>query len=196
MAYIDGQPLSRFVGTDEFSDQRRVATVVCQIAEGLAHAHEQGILHRDLKPGNVLMPPSGNPCVTDFGLARHADTRDESRITKEGTILGTPAYMSPEQIEAKDDLVGPGTDIYALGVILYELLASRLPFIGTVMSILGQALRDRPTPLCKVRSNVDPKLEDLCLQMLEKTPDKRPASMQEIVERLQTWLDQTSPETQ
>jgi serine/threonine protein kinase len=196
MAYLDGQPLSRSVGTPEFQDQRRVATVIREIASALAHAHEQGVLHRDLKPGNVMLLATGSACVTDFGLARHVNAGEESRITHEGTILGTPAYMSPEQIEGKADKIGPGTDIYALGVILYELLVSRLPFTGSVMAILGKALRDRPTPLVKLRSDVHRELEDLCLQMLEKTPDKRPASMQEVANRLQTWLKHTSPAAQ
>ncbi|MCA9055160.1 MAG: protein kinase, partial [Planctomycetaceae bacterium] len=196
MAFLDGQPLSRFVGTPEFQDQRRVAEVVRDIASALAHAHQQGVLHRDLKPGNVMMLASGAACVTDFGLARHVNAGEESRLTHEGTILGTPAYMSPEQIEGDPNRIGPATDIYALGVILYELLASRLPFTGSVMAILGKALRDRPIPLCKLRGEVHSELEDLCLQMLEKTPDKRPASMQEVADRLDTWLQHTSPEAQ
>ena len=195
MAFLDGLPLSRFVGTPDFQDERRVAEVVRDIATGLAHAHEQGVLHRDLKPGNVMMISGGTPCVTDFGLARHVDSGEESRLTHEGTILGTPAYMSPEQIEADPDKIGPATDIYALGVILYELLASRLPFTGSLMSILGKALRDRPTPLCKLRPEVNNELEDLCLQMLEKSPEKRPASMREVADRLQAWLDKNSPES-
>ncbi|MCA9053325.1 MAG: serine/threonine protein kinase [Planctomycetaceae bacterium] len=121
MAYLDGQPLSRFVGTPEFQDQRRVAEVICEIASALAHAHEQRVLHRDLKPGNVMMLSNGAACVTDFGLARHINAGEESRLTHEGTILGTPAYMSPEQIEGHSERIGPATDIYALGVILYEL---------------------------------------------------------------------------
>lgn len=195
MEYIPGQSLARFVGTAEFKDQRRVAEVVCGIAAGLAHAHQQGILHRDLKPGNVLMKGDSVPCVTDFGLARRVDSGDESHLTHEGDILGTPAYMSPEQIEAKVKGVGPAADIYALGVVLYELLAGRTPFQGAVMSVLAQAMRDRPTPLTKVRPDVDPKLSDLCLRMLEKSPADRPQSMEEVIDLLQRWLKETSPET-
>ncbi len=195
MAYLEGEPLSRFIGTDACQDQRRVAAVVHGIALGLAHAHKNGVLHRDLKPGNVMMLAGSHPCITDFGLARQIDAGEESRLTHEGTILGTPAYMSPEQIEGNSAGIGPATDIYALGVILYELLASRLPFTGSVMAILGKALRDRPKPISKLRPDVDAQLEDLCLQMLEKSPGKRPASMQEVADRLQAWLDQTSPES-
>lgn len=195
MEFIPGQSLARFVGTAEFNDQRRVVEVLCGIAAGLAHAHQQGILHRDLKPGNVLMKGDSVPCVTDFGLARRVDSGDESHLTHEGDILGTPAYMSPEQIEAKAKGVGTAADIYALGVVLYELLAGRTPFQGAVMSVLAQAMRDRPTPLTKVRPDVDPKLSDLCLRMLEKSPADRPQSMQEVIDLLQHWLKETSPET-
>ena len=193
MAYIDGQPLSRYVGTDAYKDQRRIADVVRGIAAGLQHAHEHGILHRDLKPGNVLVPANGIPCVTDFGLARRVDAGDESRLTHEGTILGTPAYMSPEQIEGKSEAIGPKADIYSLGVLLYELLTERLPFQGSVMAILGKALRDRPAPLSQFRSDVDPQLADLCLQMLDKSPEKRPASMQQVENELNLWLSKSAP---
>jgi serine/threonine protein kinase len=117
MAYIDGHPLSRFVGTRSLKDQRKVVGILKQIAKGLEHAHQNGVLHRDLKPGNVLMKNNCTPCITDFGLARCGDSGDESQLTHEGTVLGTPAYMSPEQVEGKLELIGPAADIYSLGVI-------------------------------------------------------------------------------
>ncbi|HRA89360.1 MAG TPA: serine/threonine-protein kinase, partial [Planctomycetaceae bacterium] len=196
MEYIDGPPLSQFIGVGEFTDQRRIAEIISAVASGLAHAHEQGILHRDLKPGNVLMKGSTIPCVTDFGLARSVDAGEESRLTQDGMILGTPAYMAPEQIEAQADTVGPTADVYALGGMFYEMLTGRIPFQGSVMSILAQALRDLPKPPSKLRSDIDSKLEDLCLQMMDKSPAKRPASMQEVVKRMQSWLEQTSQATQ
>ena len=188
MTYIDGLPLSRMIGTREIKDQRRVAEIIRGIASGLAHAHDKGTLHRDLKPGNVLMRSDGVPCVTDFGLARRVSAAEESRITQEGTVLGTPAYMSPEQIEGKPDRIGTASDIYSLGVVMYELLTGQLPFQGSVMAILGKALRDRVPRLSKLRSDVDSRLETLCLQMLEKTPAKRPESMSAIVKQLDEWL--------
>ncbi len=191
MEFIDGPPLSRFIGTGEFRHQRRIAEVICEIASGLAHAHAHGVVHRDLKPGNVIMRGDVGPCITDFGLARSVDSPD-SRITQDGVILGTPAYMSPEQVEAAADGVGPAADIYALGVLFYELLTGRLPFQGSVASILGQILRDRPQPVSVYRPDVDSELADLCLQMMEKSPQKRPASMDEVVDRLRSWLRSNS----
>lgn len=192
MAFIDGQPLQNLVGTPEFDDQRRVVELVRDIADGLAHAHEQNIMHRDLKPGNILIQADGTPCITDFGLARRADSEEEeSRITLEGVIIGTPAYMSPEQIEGRQNEIGPTTDIYSLGVIFFELLTRQLPFRGSVMSILGKTLRDQPPALSELRADVNPRLEQLCLKMLEKAPADRPQSMPDIVEELTKWLEVT-----
>jgi len=195
MAFIDGQPLSRFVGTDEFHDSRRVVEVVRAVADALQHAHDQGVIHRDLKPGNVMLDRTGRPIVTDFGLARRIVANQESRITQEGQLLGTPAYMSPEQIAGNPDQVSSSTDIYALGVVLFELLTSRLPFQGSVPEVIAGALKIEPPKPSSLRADVDPVLESLCLQMLQKKPEHRPASMQNVSERLQQWLDQMTPES-
>ncbi len=195
MEYINGPPLSQCVGVPEYQDQRRIAEIISAIASGLHCAHERGILHRDVKAGNVLMKNGTTPCVTDFGLAR-IDDRHDSKITHEGSILGTPAYMSPEQIRSELDQIGPHSDVYALGVILYELLAGHTPFQGSVLVILNQALNDQPQPLSKIRPDVDPQLADFCLRMLEKKPQYRPRSMQEVIDFLQQWLESTSPDSQ
>src|SRR5262249_60296487 len=105
--------------------------------------HARGVIHRDLKPSNVMINPRGEPVVMDFGLARRAQTV-EARLTRPGTALGTPAYMSPEQVRGEPDTVGPATDIYALGVILYELVTGRLPFEGSALAILGRILTEEP----------------------------------------------------
>ncbi|MEZ6121595.1 MAG: SUMF1/EgtB/PvdO family nonheme iron enzyme [Planctomycetaceae bacterium] len=185
MEYIDGPTLSHLAGTEQLSDQHRIAEVVSAIARGLAEAHDHGILHRDLKPGNVLMKSGTIPCLTDFGLARIVTT-DESRLTHQGVILGTPAYMAPEQVMSLED-AGPAADIYALGCVLYELLTGRIPFQGSVMSILLQARLDPPIPPCSLRSDIDPQLNQLCLEMLAKVPEERPPSMNAVAERLDAW---------
>ncbi|HCS51551.1 MAG TPA: hypothetical protein DIW81_08145 [Planctomycetaceae bacterium] len=194
MEYIDGPPLSQCVGVADYLDQRRIAEIVSEIAAGLQVAHTRGILHRDVKSGNVLMKNGEIPCVTDFGLAR-MEGREESKITRQDSILGTPAYMAPEQIRASQHQIGPHSDVYALGVVLYELLAGHTPFQGSVLVILNQALNDRPPSLQKVRADVDRHLADFCLQMLEKEPEQRPQSMQAVVVFLQQWLKTTSPES-
>lgn len=194
MEYLDGQPLSRFVGSEEFLDQRRIATALREVALGLAHAHQAGVLHRDLKPGNVIIRVDGSAYVTDFGLARKVDSTDESRITVEGTILGTPAYMSPEQIEGKPEKIGPPADVYSLGVMFYELLTGQLPFRGSLRGIINQALNKSPERPSKLRPGIDSTLEDLCLNLLEKEAARRPSTMQAVADQLEQWLHRTSTE--
>lgn len=196
MALIDGQPLSRFIGTDEFRDPRRVAEIIRNVCDALQHAHENGIIHRDLKPGNIMLDQSGQPIVTDFGLARRLVANQESRITQEGQLLGTPAYMSPEQIAGNADQVTRSTDIYALGVVLFELLTGCLPFQGSVPEVIAGALKSKPPRPSSLQADVDPVMETLCLQMLQKKAERRPASMQDVSQRLQKWLGQRSPESQ
>ncbi len=193
MEYIDGGPLSDCVGQPILQDQRRVVEIMIGIAAGLQCAHEQGILHRDVKCGNVLMKHGESPCVTDFGLARIED-RHESKITQNGSILGTPAYMAPEQIRSEHDRIGPSSDVYALGVVFYELLTGQVPFQGPALVVLNQALHDRPKPVQTSRSGVDRQLDKYCLQMLEKEPENRPQSMQTVIEFFSRWLEATSPE--
>jgi predicted Ser/Thr protein kinase len=176
MAYIDGRPLSSLVRPGEPLSQRQVVDLVAQIALGLQEAHEQGIIHRDLKPANVMINRKGQPVVTDFGLARRAGGRDEARLTQPGILVGTPAYMSPEQV-AGSDPIGPASDLYSLGVILYELLTGRLPFDGPLATLLPRVLHEEPIPPSRWRPDIDPALERLCLQALAKTPAGRPASM-------------------
>ena len=174
MGYVDGPPLDDVI-TGRTIAPREIAEWLSTVAEALEHAHQNGIVHRDLKPGNILINSHGEPVVTDFGLARNLETADESRVTKDGALVGTPAYMSPEQVEGLRDRVGPLSDVYSLGVILYELLTGALPFSGSVTSVIAQIARDTPTPPSTHRPNVDPDLEQLCLTMIEKDPPPTPA---------------------
>ncbi len=140
MAYINGHTLQDFVNPEKPQRDRNVANVVRKIALALHEAHINGLVHRDVKPGNVMVDPRNEPIVMDFGLARQIDEEDDARLTRDGAILGSPAYMSPEQVEGKADALGPHSDLYSLGVILYELLTGNLPFQGSVASIIGQIL--------------------------------------------------------
>lgn len=188
MSFIDGQPLSRHIGLPRFRDERFIARLVRKIALGIQHAHENGIIHRDLKPGNILIDRKGEPFVTDFGLARKLDPQAEDRLTQEGTIVGTPAYMPAEQIEGSVDRVGPRSDIYSLGVILYELLTGELPFTGPVMAVIGKILRDTVRPPSELRKSVSPQLEAICLKMMARSADDRYASMKEVADALGSFI--------
>src|SRR5262245_7878743 len=145
MAYIEGETLAarlRRVGPPPIPE---ALALVRAVAGALAEAHDRGIVHRDLKPANVLIDRRGQPVVMDFGLALCTGATDESRLTKSGVAVGTPSYMPPEQAAGDQDAVGPPADVYALGVILYELVTGRLPFQGrTFGKLLAQVERDQP----------------------------------------------------
>src|SRR5690606_18755852 len=120
--------------------ERQALILVRKLALALETAHQEGIIHRDLKPGNVMIDTRSEPVITDFGLARIAEQKEQSRLTQSGMIVGSPAYMSPEQVEGEPDKLTPATDQYSLGVILYEALTGELPFNGTVTNIIAAIL--------------------------------------------------------
>jgi serine/threonine protein kinase len=155
----------------------------------LQEAHSQGIVHRDLKPANVMIDRRGEPIIMDFGLAWHVDSED-GRLTKNGVILGTPAYMSPEQLDGQPERFGPRADVYSLGVMMYELLTGRLPFPGngSVMSIIRDIVSKTPTPISELRSDAPPLLEEICQRAMALDPSERYPSMQDLAADLTRFL--------
>jgi serine/threonine protein kinase len=172
MDFVEGQPLADLLAGGKPVPQRQAAALVRKLALALQEAHAKGVVHRDLKPSNVMINQRKEPVIMDFGLARR-DSAGEARLTKVGAILGTPAYMSPEQVCGDVNAIGPGCDVYALGVILYELLAGRLPFEGPAMAVLAQILTQPPEPPSAHRPDLDPRLEVICLKALAKQPQDR-----------------------
>ena len=145
MAYIEGQSLAESTRGKSLPP-RQVAALVGKLAVALQEAHAKGVIHRDLKPSNVMIKATGprrEPVIVDFGLARRDDA-SEARLTKTGQVMGTLDYMAPEQIRGELKEIGPACDIYALGVILYELLTGRLPFEGSGLAVVGQILTQAP----------------------------------------------------
>jgi predicted Ser/Thr protein kinase len=187
MAYVEGKPLSDFVSAKKPIPAATAANLVRQLARAMQEAHDRGIIHRDLKPANVLINRKKEPVIMDFGLARRAASQDE-RLTHSGAIMGTPAYMPPEQVNGDVAAMGPGCDIYSLGVILYELLAGRRPFEGPLGALMAQIVLDSPPPLSQFRPDVDPALEALCQKALAKRPSDRFASMRSFAQALEAWL--------
>jgi eukaryotic-like serine/threonine-protein kinase len=166
---------------------RQAAALVATLAEAIHTAHLQGIVHRDLKPGNILLTGDGTPKVTDFGLARRLD--DGAGLTLNGALVGTPSYMAPEQARGQKSAIGPATDVYALGAILYELLTGRPPFRAeTPTATLQQVVVDEPVSLVRLNPRVPRDLETICLKCLHKEPNKRYDSARALAEDLKRFV--------
>ncbi len=166
---------------------REAAELVRKLAEGMACAHENGIIHRDLKPANVLLTREGDPKITDFGLAKKLE--EDSGATRVGAIMGTPSYMAPEQAEGRNDLIGPHSDIYALGAILYDLITGRPPFRGaTLLETLTQVRTAEPVSPARLHPKMPHDLETITLKCLQKEPKKRYHTARDLVEDLRRFL--------
>jgi hypothetical protein len=186
MEFVPGGSLAAQL-RDRVYPIRTAAETTATLARAVHAAHEAGIVHRDLKPANVLLTADNTPKVTDFGLARRLDAEG---LTQSGAIMGTPGYMAPEQADGRSRHAGPSADVYSLGAILYELLTGRPPFKGeTPVDTILQVIEQAPVPPSKLRPNVPPPLEAICLRCLEKRPEKRYASAAELADDLERCLE-------
>jgi serine/threonine protein kinase len=174
---------------------RAAARLVRQIALAMQYAHERGVIHRDLKPVNILIDDRGEPVILDFGLARREDAGDRP-LTVQGDLMGTPAYMPPEQVLGDVAAMGPASDIYALGVVLYELLTGSPPFRGDVFAILAQIATDVPKPPSSRVSGLDSLFDSICLKALSKSPSARWKSMRALAESLGGLAGETDRDPQ
>ncbi|MCA9048479.1 MAG: serine/threonine protein kinase [Planctomycetaceae bacterium] len=181
MGYIDGCSLADTVREGPV-EERTAARYVLTIAEAVNYAHERGIVHRDIKPGNVLMDRSGRVLIADFGLAIRHD--DEDGVTLTGQILGTPAWMAPEQAGGRSEEVGPLSDVYSLGAVLYGLITGRPPFAAaTPAEVLRQVENEEPVWPRRLNSAVSTDLQTICLKCLRKEPSARYRSAGELPRR-------------
>jgi len=187
MDYVEGQSLDQLVRENPLP-AARAAAYMKTIAEAIAFAHQQGTLHRDLKPSNILIDRSDQPRVTDFGLAKRIEATD-SALTTTGSLVGTPSYMSPEQAGAEGGKLGPASDVYSLGAVLYELVTGRPPFLAeSLVATLNHVLNTEPVSPRLVNPNVPRDLETICLKCLQKDPLRRYASSEELAKDLARFL--------
>ena len=187
MGFVDGPSLASQIQEQPFTP-RQAAELAIAIADAVEYAHQCGIIHRDLKPQNILMTTTGQPKVTDFGLAKHLGNKSD--LTSSGQILGTPNYMAPEQAAGQSDEIGPGADVYALGGILYCMLVGKPPFHGkNLIDTLQQVQFADVTPISKVNSKVHRDLETICLKALSKTPALRYPTAAAFADDLRRFCD-------
>lgn len=186
MDYIDGQSLAALVQESPLPP-RRAAELLITISETMQFAHDSGIIHRDLKPSNILLDKKQRPLITDFGLAKQVT--NQSQITIAGAVVGTPSYMPPEQASGKGDQVGPWSDLYSLGAILYECLTGRPPFrAATPFETIRQVLETEPVSPRLVNPGLPRDIETICLKCLQKESSKRYASAQELADELGRFI--------
>ena len=198
MAFINGQPLSHKLKEAGSLSLIQAVTLLKSVALAVQKAHEAGIVHRDLKPANIMLTSDLEPIIMDFGLAR-LHKAGEVELTHTGTVMGSPAYMSPEQVESRLSEIGPATDIWALGIILYQSVTGTRPFDGSLGSIFAQIVSREPAPPSTLRGELSAAFDAVCLKAISKAPSKRHASATEFandLSRLLAGADDLSPTIQ
>ena len=186
MDLVEGQGLDRRIRQGGPLPPREAAELTRTLAEALAYAHTRAVLHRDMKPANVLLDKEGRPRITDFGLAK--DLALDEGLTRTGVIMGTPAYMPPEQARGDQEAIDRRADVYSLGATLYEMLVGRPPFRGPSPQVIYQVLRAEPVRPRRLRPELDRDLETICLRCLEKDPQARYGTAQALADDLGRWL--------
>ena len=190
MEYIEGEPLSTHLSKRKIFSQTEASRLLCTVAIALQTLHDQGLVHRDLKPQNIMMTKAFEPIVMDFGLSRQflVDEEEGEGLTGEGIFIGTLAFCSPEQIQGRSDDIGPATDIYTLGVILYQLVTGQLPFRPS--PTLGWDILNQVSPApSKLRPDLDPLIDAICQKSLAKRPSDRYSSAKAFADDLQRVMD-------
>jgi tRNA A-37 threonylcarbamoyl transferase component Bud32 len=186
MEYVDGVSLKDLMNTIEFIPIHMALAITCEISKGLVHAHEKGVVHRDIKPANILIGYDGVLKIADFGLAQ---AQDLTSVTVTGSIVGTPAYMSPEQAGGKK--VGTQTDVFSLGVVAYEMVTGNKPFAGeNYSSVIHEILTNKPNPAIQANPLVSKEINDILEKMLEKDMEKRYGSIAAVGSDISAYCKQ------
>lgn len=191
MELIEGENLGTWVQKQPELEAPRALRIIQKTALALSAMHDAGVIHRDLKPANIMIRSDESPVITDFGMASLIQNAFEgSRITPIGAVVGTPAYMSPEQILCEEDRYCPASDLYSLGVILYELLSGWPPFSGSLATMLGAIVAEPPADLQIHVQSLDAGLNTICQKALEKETEDRFQSGQEFAQAIETYLSE------
>jgi hypothetical protein len=186
MAYIGGESLAtRLARQGRYQDLREAVHLIRQLVDALEAIHDHGIVHRDLKPSNILLDAASQAILTDFGLARPTD--ESEGLTSEGVVLGTPAYMSPEQASGQPQAVGPWTDLYSVGVILYEMLTGRLPFEGPALKVMAEIVHESALLPSSLRPDLDPVMEAMVRKAMAREPRERYQNARQFSKALAQW---------
>src|SRR5215471_13372741 len=188
MKFIESGSLAGRISSPELQiSNRQAAALLAKLARAVHYAHQRGILHRDIKPGNVLLDAQEEPHLTDFGLAKLVEK--DSTLTRTMAVLGTPSYMSPEQARGEAKQLTTAVDVYGLGAVFYELLTGQPPFAGgTTMNTVRQVLEKEPRRPSALKPGIDRDLETICLKCIEKEPARRYGSGEALAEDLESWL--------
>ena len=186
MAYIEGRSLAERLSAGRFEEPVEAVTLMLQLLDALEAVHARGIIHRDLKPGNIMLDAAGRAILMDFGLAR--PEQDGEHLTSDGVVLGTPSYMAPEQATGQAERIGPWTDLYSLGVVLYQMLTGRLPFEGPPLMVLSKIVNEAPPLPRSLRPDLAPGLEAVLLQALARDSRSRYQSARAFAENLRGCL--------
>jgi eukaryotic-like serine/threonine-protein kinase len=187
MEFIDGRPLSDIIKAEGPLMPERSAEIAADVARALSRAHAAGLVHRDIKPGNIMITSQGQTKVTDFGIARALSPDGDATVTQTGMVIGTASYLSPEQ--AQGNPIDQRTDVYSLGCVLYEMLTSRAPFSGeTPLAIAYKHVRENPSAPSSVNRDSPAALDSVVLKAMAKNPDNRYSSANEMAEDLDRFL--------
>jgi serine/threonine protein kinase/WD40 repeat protein len=190
MRYLKGRLLSEYAGQPQ--PPRKAVEIATKLAQALTFAHGKNVIHRDLKPNNIMMVAGVGPVVMDFGLAKQIRQQDQ-KLTQAGTMLGTPAYMPPEQVKGELEQMGPASDVYSLGVILFELLTGRLPFEGGAAEVFGKILYTEAPKPSSLQPGLSPMLDVICGKAMAKAPQERYSSMKAFAGALIEYLRSIPP---
>jgi len=195
MAFIEGESLAQYLRRSGRLAPAQAAELLRKVAAALDKAHLAGIVHRDLKPANIMLTSEGEPVIMDFGLARR-NIPGEAELTQSGVVVGSPAYMAPEQVEQRNPEIGPATDIWALGIVLYQMVTGRPPFSGSVASIMGQIVTQQPPAPSTQNPELPPSVDAVVARALAKDPSRRYASAREFAKALSEITQPGDPASQ